>query len=165
MKSLRIPAKFFVTGPVSAATDDGKLLAGHLWTGEHATVIGCFRRPTAYLAGDLGWTQRRTKTALDDLIAVGFIKRDERTGWTLIPSFVGTNPIHNGQAGAGAVAVLAEIPGSLPLCDEVLKILRPFVDRLMPAAHARIAARSPIATTPAAADAAQASENPASEEA
>jgi hypothetical protein len=135
--SMRIPSKFFVSGAIAAVSDDAKLLAGHLWTGPHVTVAGCFRLPTAYIAGDLGWTAERAATALAELDASGFIQRDERTGWTLIPSFLKANPIHNAQAGAGAVALLSEIPGALPLSDHVLEALRPFYGRLKPAVDAR----------------------------
>jgi hypothetical protein len=134
--SPRIPAKFFVTRPVAGARQDGKLLAGHLWTGEHMTVIGCFRRPTAYLAGDLGWSVKRTKAALTSLIETGFVFRDEATGWTLIPSYVELNPIHNAQAAVGAVAVFAEIPENCPVQDRVIETLRPFRERLKPAVEA-----------------------------
>ncbi len=150
--SLRIPPKFFVSGPIAAASDDAKLVAGHLWTGPHMTVLGCFRLPTAYLAGDLGWAVDRTESALAELLACDFIARDERTGWTLIPSFVSVNPIHNRQAGAGAVAVVADLPPTLSFSNRVLEILRPFGERLLPAAQARISQRSSITTTLNAAD-------------
>lgn len=139
---MRIPPRFFVAGTLAAASDDAKLLAGHLWTGEHATVIGCFRRPTAYLAADLGWSEKRTRAALDTLVALEFIVRDKVTGWTLIPSFVETNPIHNGNAGVAAVTLFAEIPSSSPIIGRVIEALRPFRARLKPAVDARKARAS-----------------------
>ncbi len=136
-ETLRISANFFITGAIGAASDAAKLLAGHLWTGEHATVAGCFRRPTAYLAGDLGWTVKKTSAALAELVSCGFIDRDERTGWTVILAFLECNPIHNAQAGSGAVALFAEMPPRLQVTQRALEVLRPFHVRLRPAVEAR----------------------------
>ena len=37
-------------------SDDARLLALYLLTGQHTNMIGCFRLPDGYVSEDLAWT-------------------------------------------------------------------------------------------------------------
>lgn len=80
-------------------SDQGKLLAIYLLTGPHSNMLGCLRLPSGYIKEDLKWSSEGVKNAFCELSSIGFLTRDEDSGWLVIHHFLRWNPIQNpGQA-------------------------------------------------------------------
>ena len=70
-------------------------LALYMLTSPHGNSLGCFRLPMAYLCDDLGRDIKTVRKTLSKLFEIGFLERDEDSGWTWIVGFLDHNPIPN----------------------------------------------------------------------
>lgn len=80
-------------------SDDARLLALYLLTGQHTNMIGCFRLPDGYVSEDLAWTPERVSKGFDELSANGFATRDSSSKWVLIRNFLTWNSVENPNQG------------------------------------------------------------------
>jgi hypothetical protein len=99
-------------------------LALYLLTSPHGNCLGCFRLPMAYLCDDLGKdieTVTRTGSRLSE---IGFLERDEETGWTWIIGFLEHNPIPNRNVGKAVEKQLDAVPPEVPFYGRMVEALR-----------------------------------------
>lgn len=90
------------------------MLALYLLTCPHANLIGCFRLPEAYAADDLQWEPERVSKGFQNLIAKGFLSRDEVTKWVFIHKYLLWNGFENGNVAIAAQKAFDQIP-AIPL--------------------------------------------------
>lgn len=98
---------------IEPLSDRAALLGLYLITGPHRNAIGCFKLGTGAIM-DLerfrAWGIEGVSKALQEMVDTGFIVRDERTGWTLIPNAISKDPINSGNVAIHAVALAGRIP-------------------------------------------------------
>ena len=90
----RIRSQFWADERVRAWSLDLKAVAAYLLTCEHATALGAFRVPPAYIADDLGITPAEARGHLKRMEADGFI-RVCNSGWVWIIKYLRHNRPEN----------------------------------------------------------------------
>lgn len=119
-------------------SDQGKLLALYLLTGPHSNMLGSFRIPNGYISEDLNWDVSIVKSALEQLIQINFISRDEESAWLIIYDFLKWNPIQNPRQGVGVQKLFDSIPNNSTIFKPLIHCLlddgkylnKEFVNRL-----------------------------------
>lgn len=91
-------------------SDDAKLLGLFLLTGPHRRTEGIYRLPVGYMAGDLGWTEKRARAALDELLADEFVAYDEKVSVLFICKALKHQGIDNPNQIKAAIKALKELP-------------------------------------------------------
>lgn len=120
----KIHTAFWASADIRDLSDGGKLLAAYLLTGPHSTLIGCFRLPDGYVAGDLGWPPATVGKRFGELFHKGFATRDEGSGWVLVHRFLAWNKIENPNQGKAAAKLFAQVPDANPLKPCLARALR-----------------------------------------
>jgi hypothetical protein len=92
------------------ASDDARLLALYLLTGQHANMIGCFRLPDGYISEDIKWGSERVSKAFDELFQMGFVTRETSSKWVFIRNFMTWNQLGNPNQGIGALRLFEQVP-------------------------------------------------------
>lgn len=114
-------------------SDDAKLLGLFLLTGPHRRTEGIYRLPVGYMAGDLGWTEKRTRKALDELVADEFVKYDERVSVVFICKALKHQGLDNPNQITAALKALQELPRTdlvVALAEASERFSEPFAQRL-----------------------------------
>ena len=99
-------------------------LALYLLTSPHGNSLGCFRLPMAYLCDDLGKGIETVTQTVSRLSEIGFLERDEETGWTWIIGFLEHNPIPNRNVGKAVEKQLDAVPPEVPFYGRMVEDLR-----------------------------------------
>ena len=99
-------------------------LALYLLTSPHGNSLGCFRLPMAYLCDDLGKDAAVVAAALSRLAAIGFLQRDEASGWTWIVGFLEHNPIPNRNVGKAVEKQIDAVPIDASFYGGMIDILQ-----------------------------------------
>ncbi len=110
--------------------DREKLLALYLLTGPHSNMLGCFRLPIGYISADLNWSPKAVQRGLAALARIGYLRRNEATGLTLLPNYFRYNMIENPNVGKRAAALIKGLPHDTNIMAELAAMLSPFADRL-----------------------------------
>ena len=110
--------------------DRTKLLALYLLTGPHSNLLGCFRLPIGYISADLNWSSKAVQRGLAALARIGYLRRNETTGLTLLPNYFRYNTIENPNVGKRAGALITGLPHDSEIMMELAAMLMPFADRL-----------------------------------
>ena len=106
----KVHTSFWISDDMRRVSDDARLLALYLLTGQHTNMIGCFRLPDGYVSEDLGWGFERVSKGFDELCANGFIARDSDAKWVLIRNFMVWNSIDNPNQGISALRLFTQVP-------------------------------------------------------
>ncbi len=104
-------------------SDDARLLALYLLTGQHTNMIGCFRLPDGYVSEDLAWTPERVSKGFDELSANGFATRDSSSKWVLIRNFLTWNSVENPNQGIAALRLFDQVPDASTVKPELARVL------------------------------------------
>lgn len=104
-------------------SDDARLLALYLLTGQHTNMIGCFRLPDGYVSEDLSWTSERVSKGFDELSSNGFATRDSSSKWVLIRNFLSWNPVENPNQGIAALRLFDQVPDKSTVKPELARVL------------------------------------------
>lgn len=125
----RVYSAFWQSEEVRSMSEDGRTLALYLLTSPHANLIGCFRLPDAYAADDLQWPIGRVSEGFSELVAKGFISRDEGSKWVLISKYLLWNGFENGNVAKAARKAFDQVP-SIALKPLLAKALLDFGSHL-----------------------------------
>jgi hypothetical protein len=112
---------------------DERELALYLLTSPHGNSLGCYRLPMAYLCDDLAKDAGTVAKALARLSAIGFLERDEASGWTWIRGFLDHNPIPNRNVGKAIEKQVDAVPVGVPFYADLIGTLRSGDKALSPA--------------------------------
>jgi hypothetical protein len=101
-------------------------------------MLGCFRLPIGYIAEDLKWGFESVAKGFNELLGIGFVTRDENTGWLIIHNFLKWNPIENPNQGKSIIRLFEHVPAQStvykPLVASLLEhgkyMDEPFLNRL-----------------------------------
>jgi hypothetical protein len=105
--------------------DDGaRELALYLLTSPHSNALGCFRLPMAYLCDDIGRDAGTVGRAVARLREIGFLERDEATGWTWLAAYLRHNPIANRNVGKAVEKLIEAVPAEVPFWGNMIEALR-----------------------------------------
>lgn len=104
-------------------SDDARLLALYLLTGQHTNMIGCFRLPDGYVSEDLAWTPERVSKGFDELSANGFSTRDSSSKWVLIRNFLSWNSVENPNQGIAALRLFDQVPDKSSVKPELARVM------------------------------------------
>lgn len=127
----KVYAGFWTDEKMVEAPDDAKIVALYLLTGPHRNLIGCFRCPIEYIVGDLRWPIDRVSIALLALSRMGFLVRDDRSGWTLICNQLKYDSLGNDKHAKAAARLALDVPKSLNVFKAMREKLMPHLDRLL----------------------------------
>ena len=98
-------------------------LALYLLTSPHGNSLGCFRLPMVYLCDDLGKGSDTVTQTVSKLSEIGFLERDEETGWTWIIGFLEHNPIPNRNVGKAVEKQIEAVPVEVPFYGRMIEAL------------------------------------------
>lgn len=119
---------FWDDDKIEELSDRAALLALFLITGPHRNAIGCFRLGTGAIS-DLprfaAWGFEGISEALSELVGMGFIVRDDRTGWTFIRNALKHDPITSANVAVHALALVDRVPKNSV-------VYQPLIERLAP---------------------------------
>lgn len=104
-------------------SDDARLLALYLLTGQHTNMIGCFRLPDGYVSEDLSWTSERVSKWFDELSENGFATRDSSSKWVLIRNFLTWNSVENPNQGIAALRLFDQVPDKSTVKPELARVM------------------------------------------
>lgn len=105
-----------------ALSDDGKMLWLYLIACPHGNALGAFVVSTGYMIDDLQWESVRLSKTISELLANGFIQRDETHDLIVIQSWWEHNTIENDNVALGA----AKTFDLLPQCALLIQAFRDF---------------------------------------
>jgi hypothetical protein len=121
----KVKDTFWTDDKIIGLSDAPKLLALYLLSGPHRNAIGCMRLPLGYIWEDLGWSEEGAAEALQCLSSIGFITRDEATGWTLVNNVLKHDPIKQDKAGIGAAKLAMAVPKNTKVYQLLKEKLEP----------------------------------------
>jgi hypothetical protein len=101
-----------------------KAIGAYLLSSPHATMIGCYRLPLAYVMDDLRSGSETVSEGFRKLCETGFIVYDAALSWVLIRRFLIWNPIENPNQGKSAAKLVAEVPKESSVYAPLIDILR-----------------------------------------
>ena len=116
----RIRSQFWPDEKVQAWSMAEKGFASYLLTSEHATALGAYRLPIAYMCADLGIQAAEARSYVAALMKADFIAYDEKSGWIWIKKYLTHNRSENANVWKHVRTLAASIPDSLPFKAEVL---------------------------------------------
>ncbi|EPJ7337223.1 hypothetical protein R4R77_004633 [Citrobacter amalonaticus] len=119
----KVHTSFWISDGMRRVSDDARLLALYLLTGQHTNMIGCFRLPDGYVSEDLSWTPERVSKGFDELSANGFATRDFSSKWVLIRNFLSWNSIENPNQGIAALRLFDQVPDKSTVKPELARVL------------------------------------------
>ncbi|WP_208324745.1 hypothetical protein [Raoultella planticola] len=119
----KVHTSFWISDGMRRVSDDARLLALYLLTGQHTNMIGCFRLPDGYVSEDLSWTSERVSKGFDELSANGFATRDSSSKWVLIRNFLSWNPVENPNQGIAALRLFDQVPDKSTVKPELARVL------------------------------------------
>lgn len=119
----KVHTSFWISDGMRQVSDDARLLALYLLTGQHTNMIGCFRLPDGYVSEDLGWPFERVSKGFDELSSNGFATRDSTSKWVLIRNFMEWNSIDNPNQGISALRLFTQVPDNTSLKPVLARVL------------------------------------------
>ncbi|HDS1113650.1 TPA: hypothetical protein QDZ58_000460 [Pluralibacter gergoviae] len=119
----KVHTSFWISDGMRRVSDDARLLALYLLTGQHTNMIGCFRLPDGYVSEDLSWSQERVSKGFAELSDNGFATRDPSSKWVLIRNFMTWNPIENPNQGIAALRLFDQVPDKSTIKPELAGIM------------------------------------------
>ena len=119
----KVHTSFWISDGMRRVSDDARLLALYLLTGQHTNMIGCFRLPDGYVSEDLAWTPERVSKGFDELSANGFATRDSSSKWVLIRNFLTWNSVENPNQGIAALRLFDQVPDASTVKPELARVL------------------------------------------
>lgn len=114
---------FWTDEVVLAWNDSQRLLALYLLTCPHRNLQGIYRLSLRYAADDLGWSDSRTKAALERLIEDGFAEYDPDAKVVLLPKALRYYKPKTTPQLKGALQALAKVPAT-PLKQRFVELAR-----------------------------------------
>jgi hypothetical protein len=124
----KIHSVFWEDEKIDTLSDRAALLALFLVSGPHRNAIGCFRLGLGAIT-DLRrfseWGPLGVSDALLELSEMGFIVRDNRTGWTFIVNALKHDPISSRNTAVGAAKIAAAIPTNTVVYQHLKAKLEP----------------------------------------
>jgi hypothetical protein len=99
-------------------------LALYLLTSPHCNSLGCFRLPMAYLCDDLGKGIETVSQTVSRLSEIGFLARDEPSGWTWIVGYLEHNPVPNRNVGKAIEKQIDAVPIEASFYAQMVEALR-----------------------------------------
>jgi hypothetical protein len=124
-----IQTAYWTDDKIAALSTPAKLLGAYLLTCPHSNAIGCFRLPMGYISEDLRWDTDTVQDALGELSDIGFICRDNASGWTLIRKFLEFNTIENPNVGKACMRMIDGVPSAFPYFHQMIAALEPYANR------------------------------------
>jgi hypothetical protein len=121
-----IHAKFWDDEKVQAWPDNVLRGAVYWLTCKHMTIAGVAKIPLAYMAADLGKSEKECRTIMDRLGHDNFVSYDEKTGWGVVVKRLVYDPPKNPASFRGVLAVLDD----LPRWHDGLKTIYPLLEEL-----------------------------------
>ncbi len=115
----RIRSQFWTDEKVKQWPIDVKAVAAYLMTCEHATALGAFRIPAAYMSDDLDITPSQARAYLAQLESLGFIKVCS-TGWIWIVNYLRHNRPENANVWKHIRGLANAMPGNVAFRQMVL---------------------------------------------
>ena len=112
MKFAQVSPKFWTDPVVSQWNDAQQKLALYLLTSPHRNLQGLYRLSIRYAAEDLGWTEAKTKLALERLIEDGFAEYDPDAKVVFLPRTLAYYMPKSEAQVKGAMAALATVPAT-----------------------------------------------------
>ncbi|MGQ9451774.1 hypothetical protein ACP4QI_009845 [Leclercia sp. TB492] len=119
----KVHTSFWISDGMRRVSDDARLLALYLLTGQHTNMIGCFRLPDGYVSEDLNWKPERVSKGFDELSKNGFATRDPASKWVLILNFMRWNPVENPNQGIAALRLFAQVPDKSTVKSELARVM------------------------------------------
>lgn len=95
-----------------ALSDDGKMLWLYLISCPHGNAIGVFVCSLGYMMSDLKWQPERLLETVSELLAKGFIQRDDTFDLIVINGWWDHNTIENPNVATGALKTFEALPPS-----------------------------------------------------
>ena len=126
----QVQLAFWTHREIQGLSDQAKILAMYLLTGPHSNSLGCFRCPNGYIAEDLRWDYEIISKSFAELNKIGFVKRDEDSGWTLLPNYLKWNPIQNDNVGKKIAKLFEAVPSDVTVYKDLLEALKRYGSRL-----------------------------------
>ena len=119
---------FWEDHKIETLSDRAALLGLFMITGPHRNAIGCFRLGTGAITdiprfGE--WGIKGVSDALSELVDMGFIVRDDRTGWTFITNALKHDPIKGNKAAIHALSIAARVPKNTVVYQSLRENLEP----------------------------------------
>lgn len=119
---------FWDDDKIEALSDRAAMLGLFLITGRHRNAIGCFKLGSGAIT-DIrrfgAWGIEGVSDALRELSDMGFIVRDEKTGWTFIVNALKHDPIKGGKAAIHAAKLALAIPSNSNVYQKLREKLEP----------------------------------------
>lgn len=119
----KVHTSFWISDGMRRVSDDARLLALYLLTGQHTNMIGCFRLPDGYVSEDLSWSTERVSKGFDELSNNGFATRDQSSKWVLIRNFLAWNSVENPNQGIAALRLFDQVPDKSSVKPELARVL------------------------------------------
>lgn len=119
----KVHTSFWSSDDIHNLSDDAKLLAIYLLTGQHTNMIGCFRLPDGYVTEDLNWSPERVSKGFNELSKNGFATRDFSSKLVFIHNFLSWNTLDNPNQGVSAIRLFEKIPDKSPLKPLLARVL------------------------------------------
>ncbi|MDJ1654932.1 hypothetical protein PFH44_15765 [Raoultella sp. Ech2A] len=119
----KVHTSFWISDGMRRVSDDARLLALYLLTGQHTNMIGCFRLPDGYVSEDLAWTPERVSKGFDELSENGFATRDSSSKWVLIRNFLTWNSVENPNQGIAALRLFDQVPDKSTVKPELARVM------------------------------------------
>lgn len=119
---------FWTDDKIEVLSDRAALLALFLISGEHRNAIGCFRLGIGAITDNPrfgGWGIEGVSDALSELKRIGFLVRDDRTGWTFVVNSLKHDPIKGAKAAIHALSLLQKVPKNTEVFQAVASRLLP----------------------------------------
>lgn len=123
----KIETGFWRNPKVRSLGEDAQRLLLYLLTCPHGNALGCFVLPMAYVADDLKWSVEKSKRTFSELLANGFVSRDEAVDLVLIKGWWGHNTVENPNVAKGIIAAVKALPKS-ELKQVAIKFLQLMAD-------------------------------------
>jgi hypothetical protein len=125
----RVSPKFWTDPALRGCSDNARLLALYLLTGPHRRLEGLFRLPKPYICADLGWPAERLAEPFVELLAIGFLRYDERAEVALVVNALKYQSPQNANQVTAALSQLEELPDT-PLTSDFRQLAERYCERL-----------------------------------
>ena len=116
----RIRSQFWPDEKVQAWSMAEKGFASYLLTSEHATALGAYRLPIAYMCADLGIQAAEARSYVAALVKADFIAYDDKSGWIWIKKYLAHNAPENANVWKHVRRLANSMPPQLPFRADVL---------------------------------------------
>lgn len=116
---------------------DGKLLFFFLLSHPHMTAIGAMRASLLGLASELGWEEKKFRTALEQAFSHGMIRYDERSSFIWLPNFLK----YNQPESPNVIKSWEKALDYLPECElkfEMIEAVKMLAEKLPPPFYAAL---------------------------